>query len=204
MAGGIASSPFGLRPGIDDKTQDAKRQPQFSGGDLTPQNGRTYAKDGSYTDYGVGLDTELGIRDKYNAQAEGRMQASLSSIGGSAPHSAAPTAPTFDEAGARAAAFARAKDQAGQTARSSLAGLREAMAGRNMLGGGAEAAATAQVAGNAGSQVNEFTREQLMQDLNRSAQTSDRERAAGLTERGQDMASRTSLLGLMRASGRLY
>ena len=120
-----------------------------------------------------------------------------------------------DESAARAAAFARAKEQAGQTGRAALTGLRESLASRGMLGGGAEAVGTGQVVGATGGMINEFTRDQLMSDLQRSGQLADRNYAGGLQARGQDILQRgqdlsqqaaqqnyqQSLLGLMRSGG---
>ena len=114
------------------------------------------------------------------------------------------TAPAFDEGAARSAAFARAKDQAGQTARASLTSLREALGSRGMLGGGAETVGTANIIGGAGQDVGDFTREQLIQDLDRSSKVADRDYAGKVTKRGQDLDYRQSLLALLNSGKGLY
>ena len=127
------------------------------------------------------------------------------------------TAPTISRTGgsigateqaARAAAFARAKEQTGRIGRSSLTGLREALASRNMLGGGAEAVGTGQIVGGAEGALNEFTREQMINDFAAAQQAAGQEYSGAITQRGQDLsaqqAQRNALYGLMRNSGRLY
>lgn len=106
-----------------------------------------------------------------------------------------------NEEAARSAAFGRAKDRAGQTALASLTALQNIMAERGLTGSTVEGGATADIIGGAAGGVNEFTRDELMADLNRAAEISDRERSAGLTKRGQDLSYKQSLLGLMSASG---
>lgn len=161
---------------------------------------------GQTDDYGPSLDDELATREKYNAQADARRQASLQALMGSYGGSQQP--PTqgghirYDEQAARDNAFARAKDKAGQIARSSVNSLREMMGGN--LGGALEASRMAEVAGGAANQLGEFNRDQLMTDLNRASEISNRERAAGLTERGQNIDSMRTLMSLFSGGGRLY
>lgn len=101
------------------------------------------------------------------------------------------------EQAARAAAFGRAKDQAGQTAVAGLASLRDEMAARGMQGSTVEQQGIGnQIAGAAGG-VNNFTREQLINDLNRYAGIADETYQGNITQRGQDMQSRQALIGLL-------
>ena len=123
----------------------------------------------------------------------------LSGFGGGSPS----TMP-FDEAGARAAAFGRAKDQAGMTAHSALQSLQNLMAERGLRGSTVEGQGIEGIINGAAGGVNEFTREQLIQDLGRAAQLSDREAQGNLTRRGQDIGLQQSLLQLLNSGGSLY
>ena len=106
-----------------------------------------------------------------------------------------------DENAARAAAFARAKDQAALTARASLNALADELTGRGMLGSGEDFIRTSGVVNRAAQGVNEFTREQLIQDLNRNAQIADQTYQGNIAQRGQDLGLSPSILGLV---GNLY
>lgn len=103
------------------------------------------------------------------------------------------------EQDARAAAFSRAKDQAGRIARSSLTTIAEQMAGRGMSGGGIQALREAGAIDGAGSGLIDVTRDQALSDANRAAQISDLTYQGGITQRGQDMAQRQSYLSLLRS-----
>lgn len=114
--------------------------------------------------------------------------------------------PQANEADARAAAFARAKDQAGQIARSSLTSIAENMAGRNMTGGGLQSLKEAGAIGGAGDSLQNLTRDQLISDNNRAADVSDEnyqgaiaQRGQDVTARGQDLANRASYMSLLRS-----
>lgn len=146
---------------------------------------KTLAGGGSETtEYGPSMEEELAVRDKYNAQAEARRQNALRALmlqtsgGGSGSGGGPDPNIAFNEEAARNAAFARAKDRAGQTARASLDALREHMGGN--LGGAREAALSAEVIGGAAGTLGEFEREQLIQDLKRAGQISDRNYAGGI------------------------
>ena len=102
-----------------------------------------------------------------------------------------------DETAARNAAFARAKEQAGSTARSALMSLQNTVDDRGMTGSSVEAGLTGGAIGGAANQVGDFTREQLMQDLARSKQVADTVYQGRITQRGQDMNKNQALLGLM-------
>jgi hypothetical protein len=106
-----------------------------------------------------------------------------------------------DEEAARAAAFGRAKDQAGQTALASLNALESVMAGRGMRGSSAEASGIADVIQGGQGMVADQIRSQVINDANRRAQIADRDYAGDITMRGQDLAKQQSLLGLMSATG---
>jgi len=132
--------------------------------------------------------------------------AALSAANGGAPGGTPTTTytPAFNEEAARAAAFSRAKSQAGATANASLQALQDVMAGRGLRGSTIESNETANIIGGVGGEINNFTGDQLMQDLSRAAQISDREASAGLTRRGQDMQQSQSLMALLNSMGSLY
>lgn len=163
------------------------------------------------------LDPTLATREKYNAQAQQRQLEAFRSLiggmggGGDVPLTGAPGGIPFDEAGARGAAFARAKERTGQTSRAALDALRGVLSSSGRLGGQFEAEKTGQVIGGAAGDLGEFEREQLIQDLQRAGQISDREAAGALTRRGQDISllqSRQSslqgLLSALQSGGGLY
>lgn len=147
--------------------------------------------------------TLLNQRASLNAEEESRRISEISSLtgaSGSTPHVSASAVP-FDETGARNAAFARAKDTAGQTALSSLKALQDVVDTRGLDGSSIEAAGTGQVMAGAAGALGGFTREQLIQDLNRAASLSDRNYQGDITQRGQDMQMIPSLLSLITTSG---
>ena len=155
------------------------------------------------------LDPTLATRDKYNAQAEARRMASIkalmaSSSGGGAGGGGGDAGPAFNEQAARDAAFARAKDQAGSIARSSLDALTGHLQSRGRMGGAFEAEKSGQVIGGAANGLGEFNRDQLMLDLNRGAQVADRNYAGNLTKRQQDIQKQNSLMSLYNVSGAVY
>lgn len=109
-----------------------------------------------------------------------------------------------DEAAARAAAFGRAKDQTGLVTRSAVDSLRSLYAGTGNTGAQRQGLENI-VAGGAGA-LNEFTRDQLMSDLERAGDVSDMVYQGNITQRGQDInrpfnPQLQALIGLM---GTLY
>jgi len=142
---------------------------------------------------------------RLQAEAEQRRLGYLSAL----PQGGA-TAPTvsYGDAGAeaaRAAAFARAKDRAGQIARASIAGLQNVLGSRGISGSGIEALGTAGILGAAGSELGEVNREQLIQDLARQQHIQDLIYQGNITQRGQTLAAQNpqtqALLGLITARG---
>jgi len=112
-----------------------------------------------------------------------------------------------DETAARAAAFARAKEQAGGTALAAMKGLQDSMASRGLMGStgrGLESGGIADIIGSAAGGVNEFSREQLLQDLNRYADISNTRYQGDITQRGQDLDAQRAILGLMSANFNLF
>lgn len=192
------------------KVQRAQQPAQASApSGLQGTGGRVYAGDQrSFTDYGPGLENELALRDKYNTEAEKRMFGYISGYGtrgGSAPNISRTSGPIAEkEAAAWAAAFGRAKDQAANVAQSALAGLRNTLARRGFgAGGGFADMKTAEALSPAANQLNEFGREQYIQDLNSAQQNANLEYSGGITQRGQTLQNIPQLLGLIRA-GTIY
>jgi hypothetical protein len=120
-----------------------------------------------------------------------------------------------DTTGAVNAAFARGKDQAGLNARAALTGLQNEMAGRQMLGSGAEAGQTRQIIEHGAAGINEMNREQAIQDANMAGQRASEVYQGNITQRGQDMQAKQAemarlakmqegLLSVINSSGLLY
>lgn len=108
-------------------------------------------------------------------------------------------ASTAGEDAARAAAFARAKDIAGQTGRSALTALQNVMGARGLTGTGIGATGAANVIGAGASQLADVNREQLIQDLaNARARASEAYQGA-IAQRGQDVALRGQNLNMMQS-----
>lgn len=102
---------------------------------------------------------------------------------------------------ARAAAFGRTRDIAAQQALAGLQAVGDISAERGMMGSTFEGQMLGDVIGGARGTIADATREQLLQDLVRSGQIADRDLAAGITQRGQDLARQQAVLSLI---GQLY
>lgn len=133
---------------------------------------------------------------------------SLSILQGALGSGASAPTVSYGDAGAdaaRDATFARAKDKAGQIARASLTGLRNVMGERGLGGSSIESAQSAGILGEAGSELGDVNREQLIQDLNRQQHIQDLTYQGNITQRGQTLAAQNpqtqALLGLISAKG---
>ena len=144
---------------------------------------------------------QMELAARLQQQAEQRRLGYLSTIKGSEPVVEHWSMDAGAEGAARTAAFARAKEQAGQTAVASLSALRDVIENRGLMGSSVEAAGTGAAIGGAGEAVNGYTREQLQQDLARAAQLSDIQYKGGIQQRGQNLSMIPSLMGLITASG---
>jgi hypothetical protein len=110
--------------------------------------------------------------------------------GGIGPGPAIPgIAPPNAQAG-QDAALLRAKEKQGQIARSSLTGLREALGERQMLGSGAEAQATGEVASQAAQGISDVNREQLIQNDENARRLAELSYQGQIQQRGQDVTAR--------------
>lgn len=114
--------------------------------------------------------------------------------------------PTEDEErAARAAAFGRAKETAALNARASMSALEDMTADRGLMGSSVEAAKGGQIIGAAQSDVADFTREQLMQDLNRAKEVANMKYQGGITQRGQELGRQQQIQSaIMSLIGGLY
>ena len=139
---------------------------------------------------------------RLQAEAEARRLGYLSQLqgGGAGASITHPSVEGGAEA-ARDAVFARAKDKAGQIARSSLNALRNVMGERGLSGSSIEGLNQAGVVGAAGSELGDVNREQMIQDLNRQAEIEDLTYQGGIQQRGQNIAAQQPLLGLIAARG---
>ena len=142
---------------------------------------------------------------RLQAQAEARRLGYLSTITGQQSPQVGPQAgPAGDEMAARAAAFARAKEQAGQTALASLQSLQDVMSESGKTGSSIESQGIQNIIGGGSGAINNFTRTQLMNDLNRAAEVGDRNQQNAITQRGQNLSLIPSLMGLITATGGAY
>jgi hypothetical protein len=184
--------PSGYQPGFE-PTPDPTQQQYGEGGPGNVQFGMNPTGSSAIGDAAFNRQQEMLLADKL---ARDRMT-SLSSLMGTESQPRVSMSPGPDETAARAAAFARAKEQAGATARASLRSLQGVIDERGMTGSSTEAAQTGGVLGGAVNTVGDFTREQLMQDLGRAERIADLTYQGNITQRGQDLNKQQALLGLM-------
>ena len=87
------------------------------------------------------------------------------------------------------AAFANAKDQAGQTAQASMTGLQQALAARGMGGAGYEAGQIGNTLATAANQIGAAGRAQAIEDANLTAEGNVANLGAQVSQRGQDIGA---------------
>lgn len=90
---------------------------------------------------------------------------------------------------ARSAAFARAKDNAANTADASMKALTEELGRRGMQGGGYEAGQIGNTLAREADQIGEAGREQAIQDANFATHAADENFQGAITQRGQDISA---------------
>ena len=110
---------------------------------------------------------------------------------------------TPNEEAARQAAFAREKDTLGQILRAAMTGLTNSISERGLVGSGFEGQGVRDIIAGGQGQLGNVAREQTIQDLGRAREVADRDYAGNLTRRGQDLAFKNALLGLINA-GPIY
>lgn len=150
---------------------------------------------------------EMELAARLQADAETRRISNLSQIssaGGGGARVEHPAMADGAETAARNAAFARAKEQAGQTALATLKSIRGLSEDRGLMGSSIEASQFGGALGDAAGDINDFTREQYIQDLDRAGRISDLSYTGDIQQRGQDMQKLQSILSMISASGTAY
>lgn len=104
--------------------------------------------------------------------------------------SSVPNVAHVDTSGAQSGEFARAKDQVGQESAGALTGLRAALAGRGMLGSGAEGRGTANVVMRGQGELGDVSRAQASDRAAADEREAKTNYEGDLTQRGQDIAMR--------------
>lgn len=112
-----------------------------------------------------------------------------------APGQIPPPVPAPDIHAAQDAELLRAKEKQGQIATSSLTGLREALGDRQMLGSGAEAMATADVAGQAAGNLSDLNVSQMKEADESARRLAELSYNGGVTQRGQDIGAGVAYRG---------
>lgn len=114
-----------------------------------------------------------------------------------------------DTSAAQANIFARAKDKVGLQTSGALASLRSALAGRGMLGGGAEVRGAQNILTAGQGQLGDTTREQAIQEGNRLSDFAKMgyegaiaQRGQNITARGQDIMARNAAADRALAANR--
>jgi hypothetical protein len=156
------------------------------------------------TTYGADPEAEYALKEKYNTLAQNRLLGAMGTVGGGqgAPGVSRTSGDiAAKEQAGREAAFARAKEQTGQIAQSSLQSMRNNLARRGITGGGYAEQRGAEALAPATGRLQDFTREQLIQDLGNLQHAGDVEYQGGIQQRGQTLANQQSLLGLLKAGG---
>ena len=98
---------------------------------------------------------------------------------------------------ARAAAFARAKEQAGANAQASLRSMQDLMSSRGLHGSSIEAGAMGDVVAGGSSDISKFITNQLNEDLSNQQHVNDMTYQGGITQRGQDMHAKQSYMSML-------
>lgn len=109
----------------------------------------------------------------------------------------------IDTSAADSASFAAAKDQAGQTARSSVNSLRGLLGETGQLGGGAESAATRALVEQAAQGSNDVSRQQAVTHSANALDLAKTNQGAAITQRGQDIAAQEANASLAMQQAQL-
>lgn len=92
-----------------------------------------------------------------------------------------------DRTAAESAAFSRAAERIAAVGRGNLAGLRNQMTRRGISGSGIEGKGITDVQNSTAGQLGEVIRDQAIEGLHRTEAIDDRDFAAGIAQRGQDI-----------------
>jgi hypothetical protein len=139
---------------------------------------------------------QMLLEDRLAREREQRALAALQGMGGSA----APGRVSYDTSGAeaaRAAAFARAKEQAGQTAAAAMRTLQDVVSRRRIRGSTIEGGMLSDITQQGAGRVQDFTREQLIRDLENIQHIADTTYQGDIAQRGQDVSARQAMLSIL-------
>ena len=143
------------------------------------------------------------LQANLQADAEARRLEAIKSVtGGTSPHVDRATGIDPNEAAARATAFGRAKELAGNNALAAVTALNDVFAGRGLHGSTVEGGEIGKAIAGGKADVNSYITKQLIEDLNRAADVGDTTYQGNITQRGQDLNQQQTLLGLI--AGRAY
>lgn len=198
----------GGRPGgPQEKTpQELERQRAF---DLS-RNASDYGLAGHVTDPNTGATystsgagaSSSGGGDDYDIDRLAAMFPGATTVAPPTPQ--VPQVGPIDTSAAQAAAFARAKDQVGQTAGGAIRSLRSVAGSRGMLGSGSEGRQTASVINAGQGQLGDVSRGQAIDTAKTAADTAKFNYTGAVEQRGQDMnaAARARELALAENNAR--
>lgn len=214
--GNMPGRPTGFqnRNGYSTNTDDTNQQGHPSGYTWDPVKQSYTPTVGSASDQQQQRSRVQGMQDtlfnKFTAQGNPISGLASLNIGGpipggmpspvSAPHQETPSPVTYQqvsgqaEDAARAAIFARSKDQAGQIGNSAMLGLQGALASRGMGGAGYEAGQIGQTLTNSANQLGEESRLQATNELEHAQHVADETYQGGISQRGQDIGIGTNNL----------
>lgn len=129
------------------------------------------------------------INELVTASQQAPTQAAFST---SAPATISHADTSGTEAAARAATFARTKDNAATTASASLNGLTEALGSRGLTGGGYEAGQIGNTLAREANTIGEGDRQQAESENTRAADLADKDYAGKVAQRGQDLSAQNA------------
>lgn len=98
---------------------------------------------------------------------------------------------------ARAAAFARAKEQAGLNANAALESLQDVMGRRGLRGSSIEAGATGDIIQGGGTDIAKVITQQMQDELANIQHVSDTTYQGNIAQRGQDLQAKQALLSVL-------
>lgn len=144
---------------------------------------------------------EYALRKQESEAKQKRFDEIMSKLGVGQPVAAREsrtTGPSAEqEAASRNAAFARAKETAGQTARASMQTLQDVVDERGLTGSSVEAGKAGAIIGGASANIGDFLRDQAQSEAQRATDVADMEYQGQVQQRGQELARQQALLGLL-------
>lgn len=141
---------------------------------------------------------QMNKKNAFDVDRRRSMLQEFSSIGGTP----LPTV-QYDTAGQQAAdnaAFARAKEMAGQNAQAAVQALKGAMDSRGMTGSTVEGQALSGVVGGAGQDISQFLTNQAMQTAEGNRRRAETQYQGNITQRGQDLDAQRAIYNLMMSA----